>query len=119
MKKMVAGTVLLFSKEGQPHFLVKHHNGKEEFIATPVEEEATNLGSILNELERQQINIEKIDLIDLVTVSTHQGSMPLYVFGELEDHQLAPVHSPMTWMESSQVQSLLGEVDLSDVPLFK
>lgn len=118
MEKKVAGTILLYSETKRPRFLV-HHKQTDEFVIADVDDEKTNLGSILERLESGHINIEQLDLIDLVMVSYKNGAIPLYVFGANEESQPLQLEDSLIWSESSRLRTLFNQLDLRDTPFFE
>lgn len=118
MEKKVAGTIILFADDCTPKFLVDCSTDSEQFIQVQVDETKTNLGSLLEALSDESIDLDKLELIDLVMLGQQQQNIPLYVFGCRSAQLPALANHQLRWSSGQHIQDLLKNIELSDTPFF-
>ena len=117
--KKVAGTVILHLENGLKRFLM-HQVGEEvNFIATDYREEKTGLANILEQLrESVQLDITKIDLVDLTNGQFNNKSVPLFVFETYEKNLTKNVSSDYQWVEPEKFRQTIKKFSIEGMPIF-
>jgi hypothetical protein len=117
--KKVAGTVILHLENGLKRFLM-HQVGEEvNFIATDYREEKTGLANILEQLrESVQLDITKIDLVDLTNGQFNNQSVPLFVFETQEENLTQSVSADYQWVEPETFRQTIKKFSIEGMPIF-
>lgn len=118
LEKKVAGTVILFAENCPPRFLVDCSEEKEHFMTVDIDETKTNLGTILDALMDESIDVDALELIDLVMLGQENYNIPLYVFGCVLPQLPTLSNNRLRWSSGQHVQDLLKNIELSDTPFF-
>ena len=112
MAYAVAGTIIE-ECNGRSRFLVMDDEAL--FFNVPVQDELTNMGSLLEGFKQAGIEISKLELIELVTVKVDDKRMPMYVF--LTREKLS-IPTTARLISPDVFRNHLNDVLMTDIPTF-
>lgn len=118
MGKKVAGTIMIHLSDDSKRFLVYSTSETKEFPMTEALEGQTALANYLNFLKEEiQIDVTKIDLVELTNTNAAGCNTPLFVF-EAKYHDIHELPEGFEWAEPESVREILTTNQIEGVPLF-
>ena len=117
--KKVAGTVILHLEDGSKRFLMHQENEEIKFVATESYEDKTGLANILERLrESVQLDITKINLVDLTNGQVDKQSMPLFVFETNEKDLIHALPAQYKWVQPEMFRQAIKQYAIEGMPIF-
>lgn len=109
--------------DGKPLFLVESNEHTTGFPVIPYDKANTGLANAIQYIkENFQLDIEKLELVELTNVVVKNHRIPLFVFSYHHNtanlDKALPASSNFKWETSDNFSQELKNYDISGVPIF-
>ena len=117
--RKVAGIVMLHLQDGDKRFLLHSTGSTLELAYADFSEGKTGLANILELLKGTvQLDVKKIDLVELTNGQINQENVPMFVFEAEEAAQKSVLPDGYYWEEAQKFQEIIRNYDIEGTPFF-